>query len=196
VWGNKAGVKKLDDEDFPVLRPANYPCKKTPGRGYTIIEDANNNRILIINLMGLVFMKFHLECPFKVIDKILEEHSDEDLAGVIVDFHAETTSEKYALGYYLAGKVSAVIGTHTHIPTADAGIFEGGTAFITDVGMVGPTNSIIGLKKDLIIDRFLTQMPAKHEPETEGEMVFSAVLIELDENTKKALNIKHILKFI
>ena len=140
-------------------------------------------------------MKTHLDCPFKIVDKILEETSHEDLAGIIVDFHAETTSEKHAFGFYLDGKVSAVIGSHTHVATCDARIFENGTAYISDVGMVGAYNSVIGVKKEVIIDRFLTQMPVKHEPETEGPMVFSAVMIELDEKTKKALDIKHILKF-
>lgn len=196
AWGNKAGMMKLNDPDFPVIRPANYPDENTPGRGYAILEDSMMNKVLIINLMGRGFMKQHLDCPFKAINRILEETSHENFAAIIVDFHTETTSEKYAFGFYVDGKVTAVIGTHTHVPTTDARIFENGTAYITDVGMAGPYDSVIGVKKDLIINRFLTQMPVKHDPETEGKMIFSAVLVELDEKNKKALNIEHIQKFL
>ena len=195
VWGNKSGVLKLNDPKFPVTRPANYPSSNTPGRGYEIIEDGMMNRLLVVNMQGQVFMRPHVDSPFKIMDKILQETAHENLAGIIVDFHAEATSEKYTLGLYLDGKVSAVVGTHTHVATADAHIFENGTAYISDAGMVGAYDSSIGVKKDLIINKFLTQMPAKHEPETEGKMVFGSVLIEIDEKTKKALDIKQIIKF-
>lgn len=195
IWGNKSGAIKLDDPNFPVIRPANYPSKNTPGRGYQIIEDEMMNKILIVNLLGQVFMKANVDSPFKKIDEILNELSHEKFSAILIDFHAETTSEKYALGFYLDGKVSAIIGTHTHVPTTDARIFPNGTAYITDVGMVGPYDSVIGVKKDIVINKFLTQIPAKLDPENEGLMIFSAVLVELDEKTKKALDIKHILKF-
>ena len=196
AWGNKAGMMELDNPNFPVIRPANYPDANTPGRGWEIIEDGLMNRVLVVNLMGRAFMRQDLDCPFRAMDRILQETAHENLAGIILDFHAEVTSEKYALGYYLDGRVSAVIGTHTHVPTADARIFENGTAYITDAGMTGSYDSVIGVKKNLIINRFLTQMPIKHTPETEGQKVFSAVLVELDEKTKKALNVQHIQKFI
>lgn len=195
IWGNKSGAMKLDDPNFPVIRPANYPSENTPGRGYRIIEDGMMNKILIVNLLGQVFMKANVENPFKKIDEILNELSHENFSAILIDFHAETTSEKYALGFYLDGKVSAVIGTHTHVPTADARILPNGTAYITDVGMVGSYDSVIGVKKNIVITKFLTQIPAKLDPENEGKMIFSAVLVELDEKTKKALDIKHILKF-
>lgn len=195
IWGNNSGVMKLNDPKFPVIRPANYPSKDTPGRGYQIIEDGMMNKLLVINMMGLVFMKVHLDHPFRVIDQILRDTAHENLAGIFIDFHAETTSEKYAFGLHLDGRVSAVIGSHTHVPTADAHILENGTAYMTDAGMVGAYDSVIGVKKDIVLNKFINQMPAKLEPETEGKMVFSAVLIELDEKTKKALDIKHILKF-
>ncbi len=196
IWGNKSGVMRLNDSDFPVIRPANYPSQDTPGRGYQIIEDGMKNKVLVINLLGQVFMKANVDSPFKVIDKILNELSRENFSAILVDFHAETTSEKYALGFYLDGRVSALIGTHTHVPTTDTRILSNGTAYITDVGMVGSYDSVIGVKKDIIIHKFLTQIPAKHDPEDEGKMIFSAVLVELDEKTKKALDIKHILKYI
>lgn len=197
VWGQIDGVKRLDDADFPVIRPANFPLGVgVPGRGSAIIEDAKGRKVLIINLMGRVFLKPDLDCPFKAADRILAEYEGEDLAGIFVDFHAETTSEKYALSFYLDGRVSAIVGTHTHVPTKDARILKNGTAAITDVGITGSVDSVIGVKKELILKHFLTGMPVKHEPEDQGEMVFNAVLIELDEGKNKALNIIHIQEFL
>lgn len=194
VWSHKDGVGKLSDPNFPIIRPANYPSKYTPGRGYAIIEDKLKRKILVINLLGLVFMGRNLDSPFKMADTILNETSRENLSGIIIDFHAEATSEKYALGFYLDGKVSAIIGTHTHVQTADERIFENGTAYISDVGMVGAYDSVIGVKKDLMVNHFFTQLPVKHEPEDKGKMVFGALFIELDEKSKKALNVERILK--
>ncbi len=197
VWGNLDGVNRLDDKDFPVIRPANFPIDMhIPGRGSQVIKDKQGRKLLVINLMGRVFMKPVLDCPFRAADRIIKEHQDEDLAGIFVDFHAETTSEKYALSFYLDGKVSAIVGTHTHVPTKDARILTGGTAAITDVGMTGSVDSIIGVKRELIINHFLSNMPAKHEPEENGEMVFNAVLVELDDGKNKALNITHIQEFL
>jgi hypothetical protein len=196
AWGNHDGVLKIDDPKFPVIRPANYPPKNVPGRGYAIVDGPMMTKILIINLMGRVFMKRDFDCPFRALDSILEQTRHENFSAIIVDFHAEATSEKYALGFYADGRVSAVLGTHTHVPTKDLRILEGGTAFISDVGMTGPLDSVIGVKKEIIIRSFLTQMPVKHEPETEGKMVFNAVLLELDDKTKKALNVEHIQEFI
>jgi 2',3'-cyclic-nucleotide 2'-phosphodiesterase len=190
VWGNKSGVAELDNNDFPVIRPYNFP-NKVPGRGYEIVKG-----ILIINLTGQVFMKKHYDSPFNAIDEILEKTAHEKLKGIFIDFHAETSSEKYALAYYLDGRVSAIIGTHTHVPTADLRILPKGTAFMTDAGMNGSLDSVIGVKKELIIESFKTQMPVKHEPETSGQMVFNAVLIELDDDGKKALNVEHVQKII
>jgi metallophosphoesterase (TIGR00282 family) len=196
VWGNSHGVMSLGNPKFPVLRPANYPSKDTPGRGYAVLETGMMDKILIVSLMGLVFMKNNLDCPFKTIDRILQENSHERFSAIIVDLHAETTSEKYAFGFYVDGRVSAVLGTHTHVSTTDARIFENGTAYISDVGMVGAYDSVIGVKKDLIVNKFLTQMPVKHVPESFGKMVFSAVLLDIDDKSKKALDIIQIQKFI
>lgn len=195
VWGNNDGAKHLDDPNFPVIRPANFPSDDIPGDGYRIIKDSKGNKVLVVCLMGRVFMKKDYDCPFIKMDQILEEVKKEKLAAIFVDFHAEATAEKYALAHYLDGRVSALIGTHTHVPTADSHILEDGTAFMSDAGMVGAVDSVIGVKKDIIIKSFLTQLPVKHEPETSGQMVFSSVMVEIDEKTKKALNIHHIQKF-
>ncbi len=197
VWGNRNGMMELNNPNFPVIRPANYPqLPEVPGRGYQIIETGMMEKVLLVNLMGRVGIKKDFDCPFLTMDRILRETSHERFAAIIVDFHAEATSEKYALGLYLDGKVSAVFGTHTHVPTADLRILPGGTAFMGDLGMVGALNSVIGVKKDVIINSFLTQLPAKHEPESEGQMLFSGALVELDEKSQKALNVLHVHKII
>lgn len=196
AWDNKSGASKLDDKDFPVIRPANYPLEDIPGRGWQVAEDHAGHKILVINLMGRVFIKKHFDCPFRALDRILRENAHKKLSAIFVDFHAEATSEKYALGFYADGKVTAVIGTHTHVPTADFRILDGGTAFMADAGMTGSLDSVIGVKKDLMVPSFITQLPVKHEPETKGKMVFNGVLIELDGKTKKALNVLHIQEII
>ncbi|MBU1151443.1 TIGR00282 family metallophosphoesterase [Patescibacteria group bacterium] len=192
AWGNRDGMNELGKKDFPVIRPANFPNEKTPGNGYEIFQTDLLDKVLVINLIGRVFMKKHYDCPFKAVDKILQETANEDLAAIFVDFHAEATSEKYAMGFYLDGRVSAVIGTHTHVPTADLRILEGGTAFMADVGMTGSLDSVIGVNKDIIINSFLTQLPVKHQIETNGQMVFNAVIVEIDDKTQKALTVSHL----
>jgi len=195
AWDNKQGVLKLNDEKFPVIRPANYPPKNVPGRGYAIIKDKHGNKVLVINLMGRVFIKKDFDCPFRKLDEILEETKKEKFSAILVDIHAEATSEKYAMGFYADGRVSAVVGTHTHVPTRDLRILENGTAYVSDLGMTGSLDSVIGVKKEIIIHSFLTQLPVKHEVEEEGTMVFNAVFIELDEKTRKALNVEYVQYF-
>jgi len=194
VWKNKDGVARLDDPKFPVIRPANYP-PGVPGRGYKVVSDGLMKKILVVSLLGRVFMQDDTDCPFRTMDKILEETKHENLSAIIVDFHAEATSEKVAFGHYMDGRVSAVLGTHTHIPTADGRILDGGTAYITDVGMVGPRDSVIGLEKDTIIKQFLTQLPAKHNV-AESECTFCAVKVEIDPKTKQAKSIEHIIDVV
>lgn len=194
AWGNRVGLMDLGDSKFPVVRPANFP-PEVPGKGYVVVEDKMMNKILIVNLVGRVFMKKHFDCPFRTIDKILRETEREKVDAVLVDIHAEATSEKYALGFYLDGRVSALVGTHTHVPTADARIFDNGLAFMCDVGMTGALDSVIGVRKDLIITSFLTQMPVKHEPESSGKMVFNACLIDVD-NKNKSTKIEHIQQIV
>ncbi|GIM47883.1 metallophosphoesterase [Collibacillus ludicampi] len=176
VWDNKDVFNFIADERR-IVRPANYPIH-APGMGYTIVKTGNVD-VAVINLLGRTFMG-DFDSPFTVLDKILEELSDAT-DHIFIDFHAETTSEKLALAWHVAGRVSAVIGTHTHVQTADARILPGGTAYITDVGMCGPYDGIIGIKRDLVIQKFLTQMPVKFEIEA-GPAQLHAVVVDLETN--------------
>jgi len=178
------------DDQPRLLKPANYP-PGTPGRGYYILSDGKigENKIAVINICGRVFIE-NLDCPFRCMDKILESIKDKTPI-IVVDFHAEVTSEKVAMGWYLDGRVSAVIGTHTHVQTADERILPGGTAYITDVGMVGPRDSVIGVKKENIIERFLKLMPQKFIV-AEGDYLINAVLVDIDEKSGRANDIKRI----
>jgi metallophosphoesterase (TIGR00282 family) len=194
IWKEKAIIPRLDDKKLPLIRPANYP-PQAPGKGYQVVEGGLMQRVLVINLMGRVFMPSHVDCPFRTVDRILEEHKHEQLAAIFVDFHAETTSEKAALGHHLDGRVTAVIGTHTHVPTFDARILPGGTAFQSDVGFTGPIDSVIGLEKKSIIQNFITQVPIKHEV-AEGDTVFNALKIEVDDQTQKAVRLEQIQRYI
>ena len=190
IFNKKEIIPILEDKNSVIIRPANYP-PDVPGSGYKIIE-VGVKKILIINLLGRVFMKSDFDCPFRKFDQILEETKNEKLSAIIVDFHTEVTSEVRAFGFYVDGRVSAVIGTHTHIPTADAQILAKGTGYLSDVGMVGAKDSVLGVDKKNIIKNFLTQMPVEHEiPET-GKAIASAVFLEIDAKTKKTKKIKRI----
>lgn len=181
-------------DKFPVLRPANFP-PRAPGQGYAIIE-VGQHKILLINLIGRVFMSANYDCPFRKLDEILANLAKENLSAIIVDIHAEATSEKVALKHYADGRVSAVLGTHTHIPTADAEITAKGTAYITDAGMAGFAEGCIGIDKENIIKTFLTQIKEEHIiPET-GKAILNGVLITVDQKTKRAVEIKQITKFV
>lgn len=192
-FGNTAYLN-LYDSNLPLLRPANFP-KAAPGRGQMILE-INGHKILLISLIGQVFMSLDLNNPFAEVDDILSNLANKDISGIIVDIHAEATSEKIALLHYLDGRVSAILGTHTHIMTADAQISEAGTAFLTDAGMTGFADGVLGVEKEGIIKTFLTQIKYPHViPET-GRAVLNAVLISLDPKTKKAVAIKPITRYI
>ena len=187
----KREIYNLLDSEDRLLKPANYP-PDTPGRGYNIyeVEKLGNLKIAVINLCGRVFVE-NLDCPFRTVDRILEYVSQETSI-IIVDMHAEVTSEKVAMGWYLNGRVSAVVGTHTHIQTADERVLpDDWTAYITDVGMVGPRDSVIGVKKENIIERFLTGMPQKFTVAREDVWI-NGVVIDIDEKTGKASSIKRI----
>lgn len=186
IWSKKNIIEYLDKKGSKLIRPHNYP-PGVPGTGAKVFKTKDGHHVLIINLQGTIFMPQTLNSPFHVADQILAEHK-ERFDAIIVDFHAEATSEKIAFKEYLDGRVTAILGTHTHIPTADAEVTAKGTAYITDVGMVGKKDSIIGIDKENIINRFLTQMPAKHEI-SEGAAVFNAVLIDVDEKTSEAKQI-------
>jgi len=183
IWDKREGLSYVEKEER-LLRPANYP-PRNPGKGSYLFETDKGAKIGILNLQGRVFME-PIDCPFRIAD---EELKRLDTSIVVVDFHAEATSEKQALGWYLDGRASAVIGTHTHVPTADDRILPQGTAYITDVGMVGGYNSVIGIRKDQALKRFLTARPHRFEPGKDG-LVFSAVLVEIEVQTGKALKIQ------
>jgi metallophosphoesterase (TIGR00282 family) len=190
--GNHAWDKKEILDYFPreprLLRPANYPAG-VPGHGSYVIETAGGDKLALLHLMGRAFMPM-LDCPFQVAKKELVSLKKQ-AAAVIVDMHAEATSEKMAMGHYLDGEVTAVVGTHTHVQTADEQILPKGTAYLTDIGMTGPLHSVIGVKKELAIEKFLTGMPRRFEVAA-GPTVFCAVLVELDARLGKALSIERI----
>lgn len=190
--GNHAWDKKEILDYFPreprLLRPANYPSG-VPGSGSVLVESAGGEQLGVLQLMGRAYMPT-LDCPFQVAKKELAALKKRT-AAVIVDMHAEATSEKMAMGHYLDGEVVAVVGTHTHVQTADDQIFPKGTAYMTDIGMTGPLHSVIGVKKELAIEKFLTGMPRRFEVAS-GPAVFCAVLIELDARLGKALSIERI----
>ena len=178
-------------EKFPnMVRPANYP-DGVPGKRFVIIE-RDGVKLAIANLNGRTFMP-PIDCPFQVIDKLLPTIQKETNI-ILIDIHAEATSEKNAMGWYLDGRVSVVLGTHTHVMTTDEQVLPKGTAYITDVGMVGGSNSIIGMNKEQILKRFLTSMSAKFEPTDTGPKLFNAVLIEVDEKSGKASKITKIIQ--
>lgn len=190
IWNNADFIPCLNDKRVKVIRPANFP-ESLPGRGFAELE-ISGEKLVIINLQGRVFMKDDIEDPFTIGKNIVENFKNRI---IVVDFHAEATSEKMALGYYLEGMVSAVLGTHTHVQTADERILPRGTAFISDVGMSGPENSVLGVKKDIIIEKFLTQTPLSHIVAS-GDSIFNAVLIEVQKKTKKAIKITRISKLL
>jgi len=184
IWQYKEIVPVLEDGNLPVLRPLNYP-PDAPGRGYLF-----NGKCMVINLVGRTFMG-PLDCPFRTVDALLKGLGDKTPRVVIVDFHAEATSEKAALGWFLAGRASAVLGTHTHVGTIDLRVLPGGTAYVTDVGMTGPVDSIIGVEVEPVLQRFITRLP--HQlPIGKGKVALDAVLVEVDEATGKARNISRL----
>ncbi|OGN96497.1 MAG: metallophosphoesterase [Chloroflexi bacterium RBG_13_51_36] len=186
IWAYNEIIPYLGSE-LAILRPLNYP-PLNPGRGYLL-----KNNVLIVNLVGRVFMA-HVDCPFRAMDQLLTEFEHKSIP-IIVDFHAEATSEKVAMGRYLDGRVSAVLGTHTHVGTIDARILSGGTACVTDIGMVGPIDSVIGDDPDSVINRFLTQIPGRLSV-GKGKVSFDAILVEVDEKTAKAVDVKRIRRVV
>jgi metallophosphoesterase (TIGR00282 family) len=187
IWDKKEAIPHLRAEPR-LLRPANYP-KANPGRGTYLFENGQGLRIGILNLQGRVFME-PVDCPFLSADEHLENLRKETPV-IFVDFHAEATSEKQAMGWHLDGRVSAVIGTHTHVQTADERILPQGTAFITDVGMVGGYNSVIGINKEQALQRFLSARPQRFEP-AKGDLVFSGLYVKAESSTGKAVHVERI----
>ncbi|HOW35354.1 MAG TPA: TIGR00282 family metallophosphoesterase [Candidatus Omnitrophota bacterium] len=185
VW-DKLEIKEFLAQTNHVIRPANFP-EDAPGKGWTVVKTQKGIKVGIINLLGRVFMRYNVNCPFRelrsIVDKIKAETSL-----IVVDMHAEATSEKIALGYFIDGEVSAVVGTHTHVATADETVLPKGTAFITDLGMTGPHDSVIGQVKEKIVERFLKGMPTKFEVAT-GDIRLNGAVIDIDESTGKARSI-------
>jgi len=192
-----AAKKQLDDifgGKYPIIRPANYPAG-VPGKGYDIVK-YKDHEILIINLIGRVYMRFDYDCPFRKLDEILANFSNRKFSAIIVDIHAEATSEKIILGKYADKRVTAVLGTHTHVMTADHEVTENGMAYITDVGMTGFADGSLGVEKEGIIETFLTQIKNPHVIPEKGRAIFSSVLLTINSKTGKAKSIKPITKFI
>jgi 2',3'-cyclic-nucleotide 2'-phosphodiesterase len=187
IWDKKEALEYLKKEER-IIRPANYP-DGTPGKGSAIISTPGGIRIGVLNLEGRVFMN-SLECPFRTADREIAVLS-ESTKIIIVDFHAEATSEKSSLGWYLDGRVSAVVGTHTHVQTADERLLTEGTAYISDVGMTGAFDSVIGVRKDEPIYKFLTQLPAKFEV-AKKDLRLNGVVLTIDDSTGKALGIERV----
>jgi metallophosphoesterase (TIGR00282 family) len=188
IW-DKREVYDLLDSNRRLLRPANYP-QGNPGKGVYVGETAAGIPVAVLNLEGRVFMD-DLDSPFLVADRLIAE-LDRKVKVIFVDFHAEATSEKQAMGFYLDGRVSAVVGTHTHVPTADERVLPNGTGLLTDVGMTGPYESVIGMRADKVLKRFLLQTPSSFEV-AKRDVRLAAVLIDIDEKTGKARGLERLL---
>lgn len=195
VW-DKSEIMQVIDHEPALVRPLNFPSG-TPGQGVTILKPQRDEEskevrppLAVVNLMGRVFMRAHLDCPFRVIEAELERIRKITKL-ILVDMHAEATSEKIALGRFLDGRVTAVVGTHTHVATADEQIFPKGTAYITDVGMCGPHDSILGRESEAVIKRFVSQLPQKFAVAT-GNVILNGVIIEADGETGRAIRIERV----
>jgi len=184
VWDQRQFAGEIDGLDF-AIRPVNLP-PGNPGRGWLISKGA-----LVVNAIGRVFMGTY-DDPFRALDAVLEELGDRAPKVRILDWHAEATSEKVAMGWHLDGRFSAVVGSHTHVPTADARVLPGGTALVADTGMVGPRDAILGVKTDIILDRFRTGMPKRFEVPEGGPVVFNSVLVDVDDATGRARSIERV----
>jgi len=194
IWDKKELLPYLADHaDGRLLRPANYPsgAAGAPGHGMYLGKTRAGLEYAVINLQGRVFMT-DIDCPFRTADALIAQIPSH-IKVRIVDFHAEATSEKISIGWYLDGRVTAVLGTHTHVPTADETVLPGGTAYISDLGMTGPYDSVIGMDKQSVIQKFLTGLPVRFEV-AKGDVRFCAVLINADPETGRAVSIQRILR--
>jgi len=190
IWDQREIIEHMHDESLPLIRPLNYP-PGVPGRGSIRISDT----LAVANLMGRVFVG-NFDDPFQSIDHYLQSLESDIPLVILVDFHAEATSEKAAMGWYLDGRVSALVGTHTHVATCDHRILPRGTAYVSDLGMVGPMDSIIGSNPQEVLARFLTQMPGRLKV-ANGEMLrFNSVMIDVDENTGHAKAIERVDRIV
>ncbi|MDI6825340.1 MAG: TIGR00282 family metallophosphoesterase [Bacillota bacterium] len=188
LWDKKEVMPFLDREER-LLRPLNWPGDP-PGRGSLIMQSRSGIPVAVVCAMGRVFAPVLLDCPFRALAREVERLRAEARV-VLVDFHAEATSEKVAMGWFLDGRVSAVIGTHTHVQTADEAVLPGGTAYISDVGMTGPWHSVIGMRTETIVQRFLDQLPSRFDV-ARGPRQFNAVVVDVDESTGMARSIRRL----
>jgi metallophosphoesterase (TIGR00282 family) len=189
IWTKREIIPYLESHSDKLLRPANYPAR-APGKGFTVIATPGGRKLGVVNIEGRVFNPRHLDDPFVAADAAVKELAKVTPC-ILVDMHCEATSEKNAMGAFLDGRVSAVLGTHTHIQTSDERILPGGTAFVTDVGMVGPMDSVIGMRKELVLERFLTQRPVSLEP-GKRDVWLQGAIVELDDSTGRASSIVRI----
>lgn len=190
IWNQKDLLPHLDRSPW-ILRPLNYP-NGTPGKGFHVIEK-NKKRLLVIHALGRIMIDKLVDDPFAAIDKVLSGYTlGKNIDGIVIDYHAEATSEKNTIGHYMDGRVSAVVGTHTHIPTNDARIFSGGTAYMTDLGMTGDYDSVIGAEKETPISNFRTGLKLGHLQPAKGEATLCGAFIETDDTTGLAINIEPI----
>jgi metallophosphoesterase (TIGR00282 family) len=192
IW-DKREIYDYLDSGRPVLRPLNYP-DDAPGRGWLLHTLPDGDRVAVVNVMGRVFMN-QLDSPFAAMDSLLDEAAEPLPALRIVDFHCEITSEKNAMGWYLDGRVTAVVGTHTHVPTADARLLPKGTAYISDIGMTGPRDSVIGFSLETVLPRFLTHLPTRFAV-ADGPVSFNGVLIEAERGSGRATSITQLQRLI
>lgn len=189
VFDKNSAIPIFEQDNYQIIRPANYP-PTVPGSGFKIHE-IGTKRIAIINLMGRAFIREHFDCPFRAVDKILNQ-LPKNISAIIIDLHAEATSEKQAMKFYLDGKISALLGTHTHVQTSDEQITNQKTAYITDIGMVGAKNAILGVELNAIIENFKTQMPVTQTIPDAGTCIFNGVYLEIDAETGNAQSIARI----
>ena len=192
IW-DKREVYPYLDTDRPVLRPINYP-DVTPGRGWLVHSLEGGGEVAVINAIGRVFMN-EMDSPFNALDELLDGAAEPIPPLRIVDFHCEATSEKNAMGWHLDGRVTAVLGTHTHVPTADARLLPGGTAYISDVGMTGPRDSIIGFSTETVLPRFLTHMPTRFNV-GDGPVALNAVVVQADRRSGRAQGIELVQRLV
>jgi len=189
IWAKREIVPYLENPGARLLRPANYP-PGAPGRGRAVIETPDGRKLGVLNLEGRVFMK-PLDDPFRAALEGIEALRAEGAKAILVDMHCEATSEKNAMGWFLDGKVSAVLGTHTHVQTADARVLPGGTAYVTDVGMCGPWDSVIGVRKELVLERFVSGRPNSFEP-AKRDVWLQGAIVEVDDATGLARSIARV----
>jgi len=186
-FDQSSSIEACFNGELPILRPENY-ADEAPGKGHAVIK-IGDHEILLLNLIGRTFMPRHYNCPFRAADRILANFTEKNFSAIIIDIHAETTAEKIALRHFLNGKISALLGTHTHVPTADAQITDQGTAYITDVGMTGDADGVIGVGADAIVASFLSQTKVSHILADRGRAQCGAVHLSIDPETGRCLKI-------